>query len=599
MRVRKSRRSMYAPMTERQKQLLNGVELWASYYRSNINRFVYDFLHVDLHLFQAVLLVMMNIATTFVLIACRGIGKSFIAAIFCVVRCILYPGTKIVIASGTRGQAVNVLEKIMTELVPNSPELQYEIDMQNTTVNISSPKIMFKNGSFIKVVTSNESSRSNRANILIIDEFRLVKKSIIEDVLRRFLANPRHPKYLDLPEYKGKKEFLEPNKTVYLSSAGYKDHWSFTTCNDVYKNMIGGRKSFICGFPYQLALQEGIIMEDGVIEQMSETDFNEISWSMEMESLFYGDLDGAFFNFTAISKNRNIEYAMLPSDIVSKIPGAQSKFGIQPKALHEVRILSADIALMASRKHKNDATAIFINQLLPTKAGKFVSNIVYTESNEGKRTEEEALRIRKLFDEFDCDYIVLDVKNIGISIFDALAADMVDPETGDIYPALTCCNNDDVAARCAVTDAQPVIWAINGSQKLNSECALMLREGFRSGRIRLLINEYDAELKMNECIKGFSKLNPAEKFNLELPYINTTLLIGELINLNAEQRDGLIKVSEKSGERKDRYSSLSYNYYVALQLERKINKENPLSSGAFDDFIFRAPKKFRSYDERR
>ncbi len=33
------------------------------------------------------------------------IGKTFLSAIYCVVRCILYPGTKICIASGTRGQA--------------------------------------------------------------------------------------------------------------------------------------------------------------------------------------------------------------------------------------------------------------------------------------------------------------------------------------------------------------------------------------------------------------------------------------------------------------------------------------------------------------
>jgi len=74
----------------------------------------------------------------------------------------------------------------------------------------------------------------------------------------------------------------------------------------------------------------------------------------------------------------------------------------------EVRILSADIALMSSKKNDNDASAVFINQLLLTKAGRYTSNIVFADTQEGLRTEEQALVLRKLYDEYQCDYIVLD-----------------------------------------------------------------------------------------------------------------------------------------------------------------------------------------------
>ena len=70
--------------------------------------------------------------------------------------------------------------------------------------------------------------------------------------------------------------------------------------------------------------------------------------------------------------------------------------------------MSADIALMSSKKHNNDATAIFINQMTPTKAGRYISNIVYADSYEGLRTDDQALIIRKLFDEYNCDYLALD-----------------------------------------------------------------------------------------------------------------------------------------------------------------------------------------------
>lgn len=98
---------------------------------------------------------------------------------------------------------------------------------------------------------------------------------------------------------------------------------------------------------------------------------------------------------------------MLPDRLSNKLPG-NSPLRITQKQNGEVRVLSADIALMSSKKNNNDATAIFVNQMMPTKAGKYINNIIYTESCEGLRTDDQALLIRKLFDEYICDYLVLD-----------------------------------------------------------------------------------------------------------------------------------------------------------------------------------------------
>lgn len=308
-----------------------------------------------------------------------------------------------------------------------------------------------------------------------------------------------------------------------------------------------------------------------------------------MGAEFWGDTEGSFFGFEAVSKNRKIEYPMLPDEISSKLPSA-TKIKIQPKQPGEKRILSADIALMASHKHQNDASAIFVNQLMPTKAGKYTNNIVYTESNEGMHTEDEALRIRRLYDEFDCDYIVLDTRNVGLSIYDALARDLADPDTGEVYPALSCFNNPDLASRCTTYGAAKVIWSVNGSAKFNSDCAIALREGFRTGKIRLLNTEYDGESSLTG-LKGFNNLSLSDRSMMLTPYVNTTLLIGELINLKHDSSSGTMKLSEKSGARKDRYSSLSYNYWVSIQLENEMRKTATMSSSMFQDvFEIRAPR---------
>lgn len=307
---------------------------------------------------------------------------------------------------------------------------------------------------------------------------------------------------------------------------------------------------------------------------------------------FWGGTDGSFFKYEAVSKNRKISNVMLPDRIVSKLASA-TKLRIQPKQLGEIRILSVDVALMASTKHKNDASAVFINQLLPTKTSRYMSNIIYTESHEGLRTEAEALAVRKLFEEFDCDYIALDVKNFGLSVYDALSNEIVDSETGEVYPPLCCCNNDDLAARCAdpnIPEERKVIWAILGNTKFNSDCAILLREGFRSGYIRLPIKEYDAEAMMMEEFRGFGALPMQDRLQFMLPYVNTTLLVDELVNLQHEESSGFVRIIERSNMRKDRYSSLSYNYYVALQLEKKIRRDEfRASSYDTDIFNYRAP----------
>ena len=98
---------------------------------------------------------------------------------------------------------------------------------------------------------------------------------------------------------------------------------------------------------------------------------------------------------------------MLPGKLSSKVKESGS-IRIPPKVNGEKRILSADIALMASNKHKNDATAVWVDQMLPTKAGRYSNSIVYGNAYEGLRTEDQALVIRRLFDEYQCDYLVLD-----------------------------------------------------------------------------------------------------------------------------------------------------------------------------------------------
>lgn len=164
----------------------------------------------------------------------------------------------------------------------------------------------------------------------------------------------------------------------------------------------------------------------------------------------------------------------------------------------------------------------------------------------------------------------------------------------DWYELIEFCNDvgcsycDDVYSEESMNDDK-VIWAIKGSPSLNSDCAVLLREGFRSSKIRLLVTEYDADTLLGD-IRGYNSLTPLEKTRLQMPYVHTTLLIDELVKLQHEESGGRVRIYERAGMRKDRYSSLSYNYYVALQIENKMNRNKVTDFDSNNFFMFKAPK---------
>ena len=550
---------------DKAERIMNGVNIWASFYRANPQRFCADYLNINLKLFQKILIYMMFWSNYFMYIASRGQGKTFLISIFCCVRCILYPETQICIAAKTRTQSINVLEKITTILMQNSANLRLEIKDYSTKGQDA--YIEFRNGSRIKVVTANDNARSNRSNCIVIDEFRKVDLDIINKVIRKFNTAPRQPKYLNKPEYS---HLAERNKEFYLSSAWFKSHWSFEKLKAYCANLVNDAKRyFICGLPYQLAIKENLLSAEQVEDEMSESDFSELSWSMEMECLWFGDDEGSLFTYDDISKNRKLRTAVYPTHLSKLLPDKKSK--IPELAHNERRILSVDVALLASIKHSNDAAAIFINSALPSNDNKYIGNIIYTENHEGLHSDDLSLIVRRLYEQFHCTDLVLDTRGIGISIYDALCRDIYDTELGITYPPLSCCNDQTMADRCVDKNAPKVIWAINATMQLNNDMVLLLREGFRQGRINLLVSESEAE-EILQDYRGYNSLSQSDKVKLQLPYIHTTLLINELINLQSETKGVNIKVKEKSGMRKDRFSSLEYNWYVCTLLEKNLRK---------------------------
>lgn len=502
------------------------------------------------------------VSTNFMYIASRGSGKTWLTSLYCVVRCILYPGTKICIASSVKEQAIECIQKIQEDFMKlhdwGSANLRNEIEDISDSVN--GAHCNFKNGSWIKVVVSKDSARHNRANIIIVDEFRMVPLDIINTVLRKFLTAERQPGYLKNPKYA---HLRERNCEMYLSSAWYKVHWSYKKLQAYFINMLNPQKRyFMCGLPYQLAIKEGLLSREQVEDEMSEEDFDEISWSMEMDALFYGESNSSFFKYDDINARRKIKKAFFPLEVYKN-------HNLRPPELmlNERRILSVDVALMSSKRNKNDNTAIFINSAVMSEHGNNISNFVYGETYEGKTTNELGLIIMRIYYQYNCTDLVLDTNGVGMGIYDFLIMPQYDPDYGVTYEPLNCCNNDVMADRCKYKNAEKAIWSIKATADFNSKCATAFRAGFQNGSINLLINEFEGEEYIHS-IRGFGKMSAKERALLKMPYVQTTMLVNETINLNVSVQNNNIKIEEKSGNLKDRYSSCSYSHYVAQEIGR-------------------------------
>lgn len=546
---------------DKQQKIMETIAWKAGYYRANPHRYVSEVLGLSLKWFQQILLWCMMHYNFVMYLAARGQGKTYLTALFCCVRCILFPGTKIVVSSGTLKQANEVLLKIQDDFMKQSSILRSEIEKCNIGQNDAS--IYFKNGSWIKTRTSSENSRSARANCIVVDEFRMVDETVINTVLRKFLTSPRQPKYLQKPEYA---HMQERNKEIYMSSAYFKSSWAYRKAQSYTLNFFDDtKKYFICGLPYQVSVREGLLSRSQLEDEMSEADYNELVQQMEMECLWFGDTDGSLFKFDELTARRRLRKAFPPLSFCN------DKITIPKLTSTGKRILSIDVALMQStKKKKNDASAIFINDLIQVNDTAYQSNFVYGETFEGLKTDELGMIVMKYFYEYQCTDLVLDTNGIGLGVYDFIIKDQICQENGKRYQAMTCINDKDMAERCKVRDANKVVWSVKANANFNNEICVLLRNGIQNGKINFLIPEQDADNSLKETYKGYFKMSPTEQAKLKMSYIQTTFAVYELVKLDHEVKNGNIKVKEVEGMRKDRYSSIAYSYWCACQLELKL-----------------------------
>ena len=414
-----------------------------------------------------------------------------------------------------------------------------------------------------------------RATFIIVEESRLVDKAILDDVIRPFSYVRPTPynklqKYAHIP--------LEEAKEMHITSAHYTSGWWYKETLIAIKNMLLGKNVGFFATDYLTAVYHRI-KTPSQIEKDREV-MNELSFQLEYLNIPIGESGDAYFKLKMLQKNRVLKkafYPARPEDYVKKYVSSM------PKTEDELRMISIDMATRAGKA--NDLTIISCFKLIPTSKG-YERELVYMESYSGKNTLLQALRVKQLWYDFEADYLVLDILQAGISLYDMLGAITKDEERDIDYPAMTVMVHKSLEdklyneLRERTTGANPleIIYPIVGSSQLNSRIAVDFRDKLQKRMISFLIEENQADEFLTKNMKGYLDAEDSiTKADALAPYVQTSLLVGECINLSMSLSAGNIKLDEPDGGRKDRYSSVSYgNWFISL-LDNDLLKEDEIS----------------------
>lgn len=560
------------------KNVLNTIA-WITFFRRNMHRCAIDYFGIKLYPYQSLMLYLLGICDLFNTVGSRCIAKSFIIGLYSCCHATLYPHSEIVIVSATVKQAELIItKKIQGELMRSSPQLRAEIkDIKRVDQNLC---VIFHNGSTITVAND----RGARSTLLIREESRMIKKEIDDSVFSPF-QHVRNIEYIHNPFYSNIPECIEEPKDVYITSSWLDNgHWMWEIADEAFKQMMHNGKQILLAFDLSVVIEHKLKTLNYLKREKKKLD--NLSWRIEYLNERVKENTSAFFTYQELLRQQKILRPFYPRRTIDVLSNKKNPFDI-PKQIGEIRIVACDMAFVEGKK--NDNSIFSCIRALPestthSAGDKNISidngyrrQVTYMDSVQGGDIDMQAIRIRQLYEDFHADYIVLDMRNGGIGVYDRLAKVMYDDDRQIEYSPLKCMNDESIANRVKIPNANSCIFAVVASQKLNSEIATTLKTTLQDNKLDLLIPYNKAlEEQLPKIDEYRTAIELSDQLFYERPYLETQEFIAETNGLLCERKEqtGIIVVSERGSNCKDRYTSVSYgNYFISL-LEQDLASSN-------------------------
>lgn len=570
---------------------VKNIKKWTSYYRRNFDLFTEQVLGIKLYPVQKMKIHMMGISDNYFDISTRGSAKSFLVGIGAICKFCLYSYSEIVITSSTISQASKLVEKkIRDEIIKKlSPYLLYMYSKEYILIYKSNTEnggytIENKlNGSTIKVLPCLDSSRGERATLLVFEEARLLKKSVIDSVFIP-MGHCRPAKYLLKKEYQTKR-WLEQCQSIYITSSRYSYEWFYREFKRTVTGYYNSKLDKYIPFAEDIftAIDEGSRTWADYRKakaSMSTTDFK-----CEILNEMLGESETAFFNYKEFNENRTIKRAFVPPKPIDIY--LNNDLGNSQPEDTEIRLIGIDYAFAnTTGGTKNDATQIICMSLI-WRDKHFERHVDYIEGHEASDSIGANNRCRELAWDFSKGaefYVVPDTRSGGETLYNRMTMPWEHPERGAFWDSrgFTVSNKsaiqvvsdnklDDLRSRTVDKNAVPCIIPIIATPELNSACWASLKKNLEFNNVKFLISAEDKQTQLEDSGE-FYKMTSEELADVLYPHLMTENLIQEAVGLNCEIRDNKIRLYETGSMTKDLIVVLSYLNYIADKLENERNK---------------------------
>ena len=493
----------------------------------------------------------------------RAYSKSFLSVLILMIRCILYPGSHLFVTTGGKEQAAGIAKEKVEELCKLIPGIRNEINWNRGVSKASKDNVeyIFKNKSKLDIMAARQSSRGKRATGGLVEECILVDQTLLNEVIiptmnvnRRLSDGSRH------------KEELVNKSQIFVTTAGWKNTFAYEKLiQTLIQQITEPGQAIVIGGTWRVPVMEKLLDRTFVEELKLDGTYNDASFAREYESEWSGDSENAYFSSEQFDRHRKLlqpEY---------EYSGRSAK--------NAYYVLGVDVGRIGC------TSEVMVIKVTPQVQGAAIKTLVNLYSYEAEHFEDQAIHIKKLFFKYKARTCAIDANGLGIGLVDFMVKTQIDPETGDTLPPFGVENDDDGLYKKFRTDEtiKDAMFLIKANAPINTEAHAYVQTQLSSGKIKFLIDEREAKIKLMSTKIG-QEMSPDERAEKLMPFTLTTVLKEQMMNL-VEDNEGvnIILKQNNRGIKKDKFSAFEYGlYYVKLDEERKRKRK----SHRISDFMF-------------
>ena len=325
----------------------------------------------------------------------------------------------------------------------------------------------------------------------------------------------------------------------------------------------------IMGGTYTTPVKEGLLNEDFVDQLKISGTFNPDSFDRQYRSIWSGDAENAFFSGDKFDKQRTL---LQPQYEYS---GRSSKSAYY--------VLGIDVGRIKC------TTQVCVFKVTPQPQGAALKSLVNLYSYEAEDFEEQAIIIKRLYYKYKARVCSIDANGLGIGLIDFMTKTQIDPQTGEELPPFgveggTAEDTNELYKKIRGPGVEEnALYLVKANAPINTQAYTYTKMQLGSGKIKMLINESQARVKLMSTKVG-QNMSPQQRNDYLMPFVLTDSLKAQTLNL-IEENEGVNIILKQSsrGINKDKFSAFVYGLYYIKQEEDRKRKRKSFN---IQDFLF-------------